>query len=101
MYKIIVCMCSLDQTCGSRKNCIHKTPLPPSSFPSPDTLQLLFQVHGQLSSAMVSLVVRKHTLWRSGLLYESLMVDLPNGERLVLKGSPLANVLERYTARLT
>jgi hypothetical protein len=46
----------------------------------PYGLQLLFQVHGETSSAMVSLAVRNHTPWGRGLIYSSLVVDLPNGE---------------------
>ena len=68
---------------------------------STDTLQLLFQVHGEHSSAMVSLAVRNHTLWGRGLIYDSLVVDLPNGERLVLKGQRSDHaVLQAYTQRL-
>ena len=63
----------------------------------PDTLQLLFQVHGEVSSAMVSLAVRSHALWGRGLVYESLAVDFPHGERLVLKGSGTDSIFQGYT----
>ena len=63
----------------------------------PDTLQLLFQVHGEVSSAMVSLAVRSHALWGRSLVYESLAVDFPHGERLVLKGSGTDPVFQGYT----
>ena len=66
-----------------------------------DTLQLLFQVHGEISSAMVSLSVRNHTPWRRGLIYDSLIIDLPNGERMALKGNISHTVIQSYKTRLS
>lgn len=70
------------------------------TLPPPDSLQLLFQVHGEISSALVSLEAINHTPWGRGLLYKSLVVDLPNGERLVLKGHVTDSIVEGYSTRL-
>lgn len=57
----------------------------------------MFQVHGEVSSAMVSLAVRRQTPWGRGLVYDSLAVDFANGERLVLKGESSDIVFQGYT----
>lgn len=67
----------------------------------PYTLQLLFQVHGEISSAMVSLSVRNNSPWRRGLIYDSLIIDLPNGERMALKGNISHTVIQSYKTRLS
>ena len=54
------------------------------SVPLLGTLQLMFQVNGTHSSAMVSLEIFRRT--SEGLNYKSLAVDFANGERLLLKG---------------
>ena len=48
-------------------------------------LELMFQVNDECSSGMVSAHVRS---WRGKLVYQSLVVDLPSGERVLLKGTP-------------
>lgn len=57
-------------------------------------LELMFQVNGECSSGMVSACVRR---WRGDLLYQSLAVDLPSGERVVLKGTPNKVIFKGYT----
>lgn len=86
--------------CSSSHHLTTSLPSLPPSFPPPDTLHLLFQVHGEVSSAMVSLAVRNHTLWGHDLVYKSLVVDLPNGERLVLKGNTRDSIIHCYSGRL-
>ena len=57
----------------------------------PVSLSVLLQVHGEVSSAFVgmSLSLRKEL--------RSLVVDLPSGERLLLKGAPTEHSsLQRY-----
>lgn len=61
------------------------------------SLQLMFQMDGEHSSAMVSLAVRRATLWGRKLQFTSLAVDLPSGERLLLKGPSSSVVFQGYT----
>ena len=49
------------------------------------TLQLMFQVNGTHSSAMVSLEALRQT--SEGVQFKSLALDFANGERLILKGT--------------
>ena len=60
-------------------------------------LQLMFQLNGEISSAMVSMEVKGDRPWGRGLNYRSLSVDLPSGERLVLKGQSGDVVFQGYT----
>ena len=60
-------------------------------------LQLMFQVNGEHSSAMVSMGVRRAALWSRRLQFTSLAVDLPSGERLLLKGPSSSVVFQGYT----
>lgn len=57
-------------------------------------LELMFQVNGEFSSGMVSACVRR---WQGELVYQSLAVDLPTGERVLLKGTPDNVVFKGYT----
>ena len=57
-------------------------------------LELMFQVNGEFSSGMVSVCVRN---WQGELVYQSLAVDLPSGERVLLKGTPNKVVFKGYT----
>ena len=59
---------------------------------------MMFQVHGQLSSAMVSMSCESNLLPRtSGTVFKSLAVDMPNGERILLKGQSQDVVFKGYT----
>ena len=58
-------------------------------------LELLFQVNGEWSSGMVS--TRVSSSRRGELVYQSLAVDLPSGERVLLKGTPDKVVFKGYT----
>ena len=57
----------------------------------------MFQMDGEHSTAMVSLAVRRATLWGRKLQFTSLAVDLPSGERLLLKGPSSSVVFQGYT----
>ena len=57
-------------------------------------LELMFQVNGEVSSGMVSADV---SIRHGELVYQSLAVDLPSGERVLLKGSPSKVVFKGYT----
>lgn len=54
----------------------------------------MFQVNGEFSSGMVSACVRNS---QGELVYQSLAVDLPTGERVLLKGTPNKVVFKGYT----
>ena len=54
----------------------------------------MFQVNGDISSGMVSGRVLSH---RGKIVYQSLAVDLPTGERVLLKGTPDKVVFKGYT----
>ena len=57
-------------------------------------LELMFQVNGEISSGMVSANVSSR---RGELVYGSLAVDLPSGERVLMKGTPDKIVFKGYT----
>lgn len=64
----------------------------------PGSLQLMFQVLGEKGvSGMVSLAVRRRVPWSSALEFSSIAVDLPTGERLLLKGGNEDVVFQGYT----
>ena len=79
----------------------HTPPLtlsPPPPPPPPGSLQLMFQVVGEEGVAgMVSVVVRRRLPWRRALEFSSVAVDLPSGERLLLKGGNEDVVFQGYT----
>ena len=54
----------------------------------------MFQVNGECSSGMVSARVQSRG---RKLVYQSLAVDLPSGERVLLKGTPDKVVFKGYT----
>lgn len=54
----------------------------------------MFQLNGECGSGMVSARVLGH---RKALKYQSLAVDLPTGERVILKGHPEHIVFKGYT----
>lgn len=51
-------------------------------------------MNGDISSGMVSGRVLSH---RGKIVYQSLAVDLPTGERVLLKGTPDKVVFKGYT----
>lgn len=57
----------------------------------------MFQVSGERSNALVSVEVLRQTTWSRALKFQSLAVDLPSGERLVLKGASSDVVFQGYT----
>ena len=77
------------------KACMHA--LHPSPLLHADSLQLMFQLNGEISSAMVSVDVERQAWLGHQLHFRSLAVDLPTGERLLLKGSDAAVVFQGYT----
>ena len=62
------------------------------------SLQLMFQVLGEKGvTAMVSVAVRRRVPWSRALEFASIAVDLPTGERLLLKGRNEDVVFQGYT----
>lgn len=62
-------------------------------------LEVMFQVNGEAGSGMVSarVVGELSLLGRKEPVYQSLAVDLPTGERVILKGTPDKVVFKGYT----
>ena len=64
-----------------------------------DGLEMMFQVNGEAGSGMASarVVGGFSLLGRKEAVYQSLAVDLPTGERVILKGTPDKVVFKGYT----
>ena len=60
----------------------------------PGGLEVMFQVNGEVGSGIVSARVMRQ---KKGVIYQSLAVDLPSGERVILKGTPESIVFKGYT----